>query len=198
MKAGASASASANAMAFVNLLPHRPAARRQRERQVLRQLAGGVLLGAALALVAGLALGIAIDQQTRQQARWQAAMRERDGAIAAAQLAQRETAVLAARRQAVHLLQARRNDAVIVLDALARAVPAAVTLHSLRQEGARLVLAGRAPSQQAVSALLLALAQALPGSTPQLQEVRAPAPTAGDAVELSVHWTLPSSLSPGD
>lgn len=198
MKAGASASASANAMAFVNLLPHRPAARRQRERQVLRQLAGGVLLGAALALVAGLALGIAIDQQTRQQARWQAAMRERDGAIAAAQLAQRETAVLAARRQAVHLLQARRNDAVIVLDALARAVPAGVTLHSLRQEGARLVLAGRAPSQQAVSALLLALAQALPGSTPQLQEVRAPAPTAGDAVELSVHWTLPSGLAPGD
>lgn len=192
------ANATANAMVFVNLLPHRPAARRQRERQLLRQLAGGVLLGAALALMAGLALGIAIDQQTRQQAQWQAAMRERDGAIAAAQLAQRETAVLAARRQAVHLLQARRNDAVIVLDALARAVPAGVTLHSLRQDGARLVLAGRAPSQQAVSALLLALAQALPGSTPQLQEVRAPAPTAGGGVELSVHWTLPPSLSPGD
>lgn len=198
MNAGASASASANAMVFVNLLPHRPAARRQRERQVLRQLAGGVLLGAALALMAGLALGIAIDQQTRRQAQWQAAMRERDGAIAAAQLAQRETAVLAARRQAVHLLQAQRNDAVIVLDALARAVPAGVTLHSLRQDGARLVLAGRAPSQQAVSALLLALAQALPGSTPQLQEVRAPAPSAGGEVELSVHWTLPPSLSPGD
>lgn len=195
--AGASVNAGASAMVFVNLLPHRPAARRQRERQVLRQLAGGVLLGAALALMAGVALGIAIDKQTRRQAQWQAAMRERDGAIAAAQRAQRETAVLAARRQAVHLLQARRNDAVIVLDALARAVPAGVTLHSLRQDGARLVLAGRAPSQQAVSALLLALAQALPGSTPQLQEVRAPVPAAG-GVELTVHWTLPSSLSPGD
>jgi type IV pilus assembly protein PilN len=193
----ANAGASANAMVFVNLLPHRPAARRQRERQLLRLLAGGVLLGAALALMAGVALNIAIDKQTRQQAQWQAAMRERDGAIAAAQLAQRETAVLAARRQAVHLLQARRNDAVIVLDALARAVPAGVTLHSLRQDGARLVLAGRAPSQQAVSALLLALAQALPGSTPQLQEVRAPVPAPG-GVELTVHWTLPSSLSPGD
>lgn len=187
----------AYAMVFVNLLPHRPAARRQRERQLLRQLAGGVLLGVALALMAGIALGIAIDKQTRQQAQWQAAMRERDGAIAAAQLAQRETAVLAARRQAVHLLQARRNDAVIVLDALARAVPAGVTLHSLRQDGARLVLAGRAPSQQAVSALLLALAQALPGSTPQLQEVRAPVASAG-GVELSVHWALPPSLAPGD
>ena len=197
MNAGASAGASANAMVFVNLLPHRPAARRQRERQLLRQLAGGVLLGAALALMAGLALGIAIDKQTRQQVQWQAAMRQRDGAIAAAQLAQRETAVLAARRQAVHQLQARRNDAVIVLDALARAVPAGVTLHSLRQDGSRLVLAGRAPSQQAVSALLLALAQALPGSTPQLQEVRAPAPAAG-GVELSVHWTLPPGLSTGD
>ena len=198
MNAGASASAGANAMVFVNLLPHRPAARRQRERQLLRQLAGGVLMGVALALMAGIALGIAIDKQTRRQTQWQAAMRERDGAIAAAQLVQRETAVLAARRQAVHLLQARRNDAVIVLDALARAVPAGVTLHSLRQDGARLVLAGRAPSQQAVSALLLALAQALPGSTPQLQEVRAPVASAAGGVELSVHWALPPSLASGD
>ena len=121
---------------------------------MLRQLAGGVLLGAALALVAGLALLFAIDDQTRQQATWQAALHEREGALAAARLAQRETAALAARQHAVHLLQSRRNDAVIVLDALARAVPAGVSLHSLRQDGARLVLAGRAPSQQAVSALV--------------------------------------------
>ena len=194
----ADANANAPAMVFINLLPHRPAARRQRERQLLHQLACGVLLGAALALMAGFALGIAINKQTRQQAHWQAAMHESDGAIAAAQQAQRETAVLAARRQAVHVLQAQRNDAVIVLDALARAVPAGVILHSLRQDGSRLVLAGRAPSQQAVSALLLALAQALPGSTPQLQEVRAPASMSGGAVELSVHWALPPSLSPGD
>lgn len=186
-------------MVRINLLPHRPAARRQREHQVLRQLAGGVLLGAALALAAGVVLGIAIDAQTARQAYWQAALHARDGAIAAAQLAQRETAVLAARRQAVQGLQAQRNHAVIVLDALARAVPDGVTLHSLRQDQAQpahLVLAGRAPSQQAVSALLLALAQALPGSVPQLQEVRVPAPVAG-GVELSVHWILPPSLAPG-
>ena len=198
VSADASARAHAPAMAWINLLPHRATARRQREHQVLRQLAGGVLLGTALALMAGIALGLAIDGQARQQAGLLAAMRERDAAIAAAQLAQRETVVLAARRQAVHLLQAQRNDAVIVLDALARAVPDGVILHSLRQEEARLVLAGRAPSQQAVSVLLLALAQALPGSTPQLQEVRAPAPVSAGGVELTVHWILPSRLPPGD
>lgn len=195
--ADASASANANAPAFINLLPHRPAARRQRERDVLRLLAGGVLLGAALALATGLALVLAIGDQARQQATWQAAMHEREGALAAARLAQRETAVLAARQQAVHLLQSRRNDAVMVLDALARAVPAGVSLHSLRQDGRRLVLAGRASSQLGVSALLLALAQALPGSSPQLQEVRSPAP-ASDGVELTVHWTLPVDVLPGD
>jgi len=201
MNAGASASAdasaNANAPAFINLLPHRPAARRQRERGVLRQLAGGVLLGAALALATGLALLFAIDDQARQQATWQAALHEREGALAAARLAQRETAALAVRQHAVHLLQSRRNDAVMVLDALARAVPAGVSLHSLRQDGGRLVLAGKAPSQQAVSALLLALAQALPGSTPQLQEVRSPAP-ASEGVELTVHWALPVDVLPGD
>ncbi|OBV37127.1 PilN domain-containing protein [Janthinobacterium psychrotolerans] len=190
---------SANAPVSINLLPHRAAARRQRELGVLRQLAGGVLLGAALALAAGLALVLAIGDQARQQATWQVALREREGALAAARLAQRETAALAARQHAVHLLQARRNDAVIVLDALARAVPDGVSLNSLRQDGARLMLAGRAPSQQAVSALLLALAQALPGSTPQLQEVRSPAtPAAKSGVELAVHWTLPADGLPGD
>ena len=43
-----------------------------------------------------------------------------------------------------------------------------------------------------------ALAQALPGSTPQLQEVRAPVASAAGGVELSVHWALPPSLASGD
>ena len=125
-------------------------------------------------------------------------MRRSDSAIAAAGLAQRETAVLAARQQAVAGLQAQRNDWVIVLDALARAVqavPAGITLHALRQEGIRLTLHGRAPSQEAVSALLLALAQALPGSEPQLQEVRQPSgPTRGDlefALQLQLRAVRP-------
>ena len=52
---------SAQAPVCINLLPHRAAARRQREREVLHLLAGGVLCGALLALVVGVGLGIAID-----------------------------------------------------------------------------------------------------------------------------------------
>ena len=181
----------------INLLPHRATARRQRERAVLRVLAGGVLCGALLALAAGVGLAIAIDASEQRQQQWQAALRRSDDAIAAAGLAQRETAVLAARQQAVAALQAQRNDWVIVFDALARAVPAGVSLHSLRQEERRLTLQGRAPSQDAVSALLLALAQALPGCQPQLQEVRQPAAAQG-SMEFTLQLSLTAAQNAGE
>lgn len=195
---------SAPAVVSINLLPYRPAARRQRERDVLRLLAGGVLCGVLLALAAGAALGAAIAAGERRQQQWRAAIHRSDGAIAAARLAQRETAALAARRQAVAGLQAQRNDWVIVLDALARAlqsVPAGITLHALRQDGRRLTLQGRAPSQDQVPALLLALAQVLPGCQPQLQEVRqlAGASQAGMAFTLQLQLPLSQgAVKPGD
>lgn len=184
---------SAQEAVCINLLPHRHAARRQRERDVLRLLAGGVLCGVLLALAAAAALGMAIADHEQRQEHWRAAMRRSDGAIAAARLAQRETAVLAARQQAVAGLQAQRNDWVIVFEALARAVqavPGGVTLQVLRQDGNRLTLQGRAASQDQVSALLLALAQTLPGCQPQLQEVRQPG-----AARASMEFTLQLSLT---
>ena len=183
----------AQAAVCINLLPHRHAARRQRERDVLRLLAGGVLCGVLLALAAAAALGMAIADHEQRQEHWRAAMRRSDGAIAAARLAQREMAVLAARQQAVAGLQAQRNDWVIVFEALARgvqAVPGGVTLQVVRQDGNRLTLQGRAASQDQVSALLLALAQTLPGCQPQLQEVRQPG-----AARASMEFTLQLSLT---
>lgn len=194
---------SAQAAVCINLLPHRHAARRQREREVLHLLAGGVLCGMLLALAAGAAFGVAIATHEQRQQHWRAAMRGSDGAIAAARLAQRETAVLAARQQAVAGLQAQRNDWVIVFEALARAVqsvqpvPGGVILQGLRQDGSRLTLQGRAASQDQVPALLLALAQALPGCQPQLHEVRQLAGSSRDGMEFTLQLQLTSAW-PGD
>lgn len=194
---------SAQAAVCINLLPHRHAARRQREREVLHLLAGGVLCGLLLALAAGAAFGLAIATHEQRQQQWRAAMRGSDGAIAAARLAQRETAVLAARQQAVAGLQAQRNDWVIVFEALARAVqpvqamPGGVTLHGLRQDGSRLTLQGRAASQDQVPALLLALAQTLPGCQPQLQEVRQLAGSSQGGMEFTLQLQL-TAARPGD
>ena len=194
---------SAQAAVCINLLPHRHAARRQREREVLHLLAGGVLCGLLLALAAGAAFGLAIASHEQRQQHWRAAMRGSDGAIAAARLAQRETAVLAARQQAVAGLQAQRNDWVVVFEALARAVqsvqavPGGVTLHGLRQDGSRLTLQGRAASQDQVPALLLALAQTLPGCQPQLQEVRQLAGSSRAGMEFTLQLQL-TAVGPGD
>lgn len=171
----------------VNLLPHRAAARRRRERLLLWWLAGGALAGLLLALLAGLGLSMRSTAHARQTQHWQQASAALAGAQAAARQVQREGSVLAARQQAVAQLQAQRNDWVLLLSALARAVPPGVTLHGLRQQGRQLRLEGRAPAQEQVAALLEALALALPQSRPALLEVRA-TPAAGVELTLQLQW----------
>ena len=79
-----------------------------------------------------------------------------------------------------------------MFDVLARAMPAGVALHGVRQEAAMVRLQGRAISQDQVAALLLALADAAPWSRPELLEVRG---AADGAVEWTIRlaWPAPSA-----
>lgn len=178
----------------INLLPHRAAARQQRERRLLLWLASGALAGLLPVLLACAGLHLNISEQERRAQQWRQASNSLAGALAAVRQAQIETGVLAARQYAVMQLQAQRNDWVLLLAALARAVPAGVTLYGLRQHDGRLRVEGRAPAQEQVVQLLDALAQALPPSRPQLLEVRA-APEAGVDLVLQLQWPAPAACT---
>lgn len=178
----------------INLLPYRHAARRRRVQELLWLLGGGAMLGLLLALGAGAWLQLRLDDQALRQEGWRSAMRQVDGVLAGGQRLQREAALLAARRQAIGQLQAQRNAWVAMLGALAQAVPAGVALHGVRQEASGLRLQGQAATQDAVAALLLALAQSAPQSAPELLEVR----EGAGAVEWTIRlaWTSPAAPAP--
>ena len=173
----------------INLLPYRQAARRKRIQLLLWQLAGGALLGLLLALATGAWLQHQLDAQLRRQEGWRSAMQQVEVVLAAGKRVRGETAALLLRQQAMARLQEQRNAWVCMLDALARAMPAGVTLHGVRQETAMVRLQGQAVSQDKVAALLLALAQAAPWSRPALVEVRG-------AADGAVEWTVRLALAP--
>ncbi|MED5614353.1 PilN domain-containing protein [Janthinobacterium sp. P210005] len=173
----------------INLLPYRPAARRRRIQLLLWQLAGGALLGLLLAVATGAWLRYQLDAQLRRQEGWRSAMQQVDAVLVVGQRVQGETAALLLRQQAMGSLQQQRNAWVRMLDALARAMPAGVALHSVRQETAMVRLQGQAASQDKVAALLLGLEQAAPWSRPELVEVRG-------AADGAVEWTVRLALAP--
>ena len=177
----------------INLLPHRQAARRRRSQLLLWQLAGGAMLGLLLALAAGAWLQHQLDAQLRRQEGWRHAMQQVNAVLVSGKRVQGETAALLLRQQAIASLQEQRNAWVRMLDALARAMPAGVALHSVRQESAMVRLQGHAISQEKVAALLQALEQAAPWSRPALVEVRLEVP---GAAEGAVEWTIRLALAP--
>lgn len=173
----------------LNLLPHRQAARRRRIQVLLWQLAGGALLGLLLAFVVGVWLQQQLDAQLRRQEGWRNSMQQVNAVLAAGKRVQGETAALLLRQQAIAGLQEQRNAWVRMLALLARAVPAGVALHSVRQETAMVRLQGQAVSQEKVAALLQALEQAAPWSRPEVLEVRG-------AADGAVEWTIRLALAP--
>ena len=173
----------------INLLPYRQAARRRRIQLLLGQLAGGALLGLLLALATGAWQRHELDAQLRRQEGWRNAMQQVNAILATGKRVQGETAALLLRQRAMASLHEQRNAWVRMLDALARAMPAGVALHSVRQETAMVRLQGQAVSQDKVAALLLALEQAAPWSRPEVIEVRG-------AAEGAVEWTIRLALAP--
>ncbi|MBG6221987.1 MULTISPECIES: PilN domain-containing protein [unclassified Janthinobacterium] len=176
----------------INLLPHRQAARQRRIQRLLWQLAGGALLGLLLALAAGAWLQLRLDAQLRRQEGWRNAMLQVNASLASGKRVQDETAALLLRQQAIASLQEQRNAWVRMLEVLARAMPAGVSLHSVRQEMTMVRLQGRAATQEQVAALLLALEREAPWSRPELLEVRQ---EARGAVDGAVEWTIRLALA---
>jgi type IV pilus assembly protein PilN len=176
----------------INLLPHRQAARQRRIQRLLWQLAGGALLGLLLALAAGAWLQLRLDAQLRRQESWRNAMPQVNASLASGKRVQGETAALLLRQQAIASLQEQRNAWVRMLEVLARAMPAGVSLHSVRQEMTMVRLQGRAATQEQVAALLLALEREAPWSRPELLEVRQ---EARGAVDGAVEWTIRLALA---
>lgn len=164
-------------MILINLLPHREARRRQRQRAFYAGLGLAVLSG----LLAGGLWTLVLDQATEAQrarnARLVEANRKLDQQIKDVATLSQEIEALKARQAAVENLQHERNQPVRMLDELARQTPEGVYLTSLKQDGRALTLKGYAQTNERVSELLRHIGGRSPWlDKPELVEIRATTP----------------------
>jgi type IV pilus assembly protein PilN len=161
-------------MILINLLPHRE------EKRKLRKQA--FFAGLGLSAVAGLVMlvfwyGLLQQQISAQQARndkLAAAILVLDDQIKSVATLKEEIDALKARQKAVEGLQTDRNMPVHLLNELVRQTPEGIYLKSIKQDGASVLVAGMAQSNERVSEFLRNTANNSPWlERPDLVEIKA-------------------------
>lgn len=138
-------------MAHINLLPHRAARRKQREREFYLQLGVAFAASIAFLLLWGFWMGERIDNQNDRNSMLQNEIKQVDVRIAKIKDLESVRDHLLARKQVIEQLQADRAKMVHLFDELVRTIPASARLKSLKQEGGSMSLDGVAQSNASVA-----------------------------------------------
>jgi len=141
-------------MIKINLLPHREAKRKQKQKEFVTMLALSAVLGAVIVLAVGALFSSRLSDQDARNSFIKAENTRLDDQIKEVADLKQEIEALKARQQAVEDLQSDRNQPVHVMDELVTQVPEGVYLKSLKQDAQRIVLNGYAQSNERVSELL--------------------------------------------
>ena len=141
-------------MIFINLLPHREAARKRRREAFQLMLGVSVLLGVLLAGAVFLWYEAQLSEQQERLNILKRANDKLDTQIKDIAGLRAEIAALRARQQAVEDLQSDRNLPVHMLNELTRQLPEGVYITSLKQENQTIALQGMAQSNERISELL--------------------------------------------
>jgi type IV pilus assembly protein PilN len=179
-------------MARINLLPWREEKRRERQRQFMSSLMLTSILGVVIVFFTGFVFDQKISHQQSRNQLVQKEIRDLEVRIKRIEELERTRARLISRKQVIERLQASRSITVELLDKLAQTIPVGVTLTTIRQQGATLVLIGTSQSNARVSAYLRELESNDLFLNPQLDYVRSAARpvTATEPYEFSVKVRL--------
>jgi type IV pilus assembly protein PilN len=160
-------------MIRINLLPHREAKRKARQKQ-LGILAGLTALTAAL--ICGF-LWFVFDQQVKGQQERNKFLTDEiaklDKQIEEIKKIREETASLLAKKQVVEGLQTTRSEPVQLLDQMLRQLPEGLYLKSIRQTGTKVNVTGYTQSQARVSAFMRNIEASPYLENPNLIEIKA-------------------------
>ena len=182
-------------MIRINLLPHREAKRKQKQKAFVALMALGALAGVALVLLVGGYNASRIAVQNERNLVLKNANAELDKKISKIANLKAEIEALKARQQAVEDLQGDRNQPVYLLDELVRQMPDGVYLKSFKQDGQKVDLSGTAQSQERVAELLRNLSGNSPWlERPNLVEVRAVPLAQSKSGRQVVEFTLGVSI----
>jgi len=182
-------------MIRINLLPHREAKRKQKQKAFAALMALGALAGVALVLLVGAINAGRIATQNQRNTVLKDANADLDTKIGRIAGLKSEIEALKARQQAVEDLQGDRNQPVYLMDELVRQMPDGVYLKSFRQNGQKVVLNGYAQSQERVAELLRNLSGNSPWlEAPELTEVKAVPLAQSKTGRRVVEFTLGVSI----
>lgn len=160
-------------MIKINLLPHRQIRRAEKQREFGLMAALVAVLMAAILFVSWSYIKSRIEDQQSRNQRLQDEITRLDSEIVAITGLKDQIKRVLERKQIVEGLQSDRNQAVSVLDELARQLPEGVTLKSIKQNGNEIDLRGVADTNARVATLVRNLSASVLMQSPNLVEIKA-------------------------
>lgn len=160
-------------MIRINLLPHRQIRRAEKQREFNLMAALVAIAAAAVLFLAWSYIKTKIESQNGRNQRIEEAMVQLDGEIKDIGGLKDQIKNVLERKQIVENLQSDRNQAVIVLDELARQLPEGIYLKNIKQQGTMIDVQGVADSNARVAELVRHLGQSKWMENPNLVEIKA-------------------------
>lgn len=160
-------------MIKVNLLPHREIRRAERQREFGLMASLVAIAAAAILFVSWSYIHSKIDDQQTRNQRLQDEIARLDKEIVIIGRLKEQIQHVLGRKQIVEGLQSDRNQAVLILDELARQLPEGVFLKSVKQLGDEIELKGIADTNARVATLVHNLSGSSLMQSPNLVEIKA-------------------------
>jgi len=160
-------------MIKVNLLPHRQIRRAERQREFGLMASLVAIAAAAVLFVSWSYIHNRIQAQQARNQRLQDEMVRLDKEIAVIGTLKEQIQHVLERKQIVEGLQSDRNQAVLILDELARQLPEGVFLKSIKQLQDEIELKGVADTNARIATLVHNLSDSAIMHSPNLVEIKA-------------------------
>jgi type IV pilus assembly protein PilN len=160
-------------MIKVNLLPHRQIKRAERQREFGLMASLVAIAAAAILFVSWSYIHNKIQTQQSRNQRLQDEMVRLDKEIAIIASLKEQIKHVLERKQIVEGLQSDRNQAVLILDELARKLPEGVFLKSVKQLQDEIELKGVADTNARIATLVHSLSESAIMHNPNLVEIKA-------------------------
>jgi type IV pilus assembly protein PilN len=160
-------------MIKINLLPHRQIRRAERQREFGLLASLVAIAAAAIVFVSWSYINAQIRTQQNRNQRLQDEMVRLDKEIVIIKTLKEQIQHVLERKQIVEGLQSDRNQAVQILDELARLLPEGVTLKSIKQIENEIELKGTADTNSRVASLVHNLSGSSVIHNPNLVEIQA-------------------------
>lgn len=141
-------------MAYINLLPWRDAARKERQKQYLTVLTATAMFSFLLVFLVNMIYSARIDGQMQRNSYLENEIKVLDQRIAEIRTLNDTKKSLQQRMSLIEQLQGSRNLGTQIMDEIAQSVPAGVYLTQLDKKGTSLLLIGKSESNNRLSNLL--------------------------------------------